>query len=52
MAVMSEIKAPWLENYGEVSFHLDYPEKSMSGVVLDTAAENADFQLSHLWAEK
>lgn len=43
MAVMSEIKAPWLENYGEVSFHLDYPEKSMSGVVLDTAAENADF---------
>ena len=36
-------KAPWLKNYGEVKFHLDYPETTMSGAVLDAAKENPDF---------
>lgn len=35
---MSEtIKAPWLSSYGEVKFHLDYPEESIAEVVLKTA---------------
>lgn len=39
---MEEIKAPWLENYGDVSFHLDYPKLSMSRVVLNTATTYPD----------
>ena len=35
---MSDIKTPWLKDYGDVSFHLDYPKSSMSRVVLDTAS--------------
>ncbi len=34
---MAELNAPWLKDYGDVSFHLDYPKTSMSRVVLDTA---------------
>jgi long-chain acyl-CoA synthetase len=34
---MNEIKTPWLESYGEVPFHIDYPEGSMSAAVFDTA---------------
>lgn len=40
---MEEIKAPWLKSYGEVPFHLDYPEGSISDAVLKTAEENPDF---------
>ncbi len=35
---MTQLKAPWLNNYGEVNFHLEYPKTSMSRVVLNTAA--------------
>lgn len=31
------IKAPWLSSYGEVKFHIDYPEGSLAEVVLNTA---------------
>lgn len=31
------VKAPWLSSYGEVKFHLDYPEESIAEVVLKTA---------------
>lgn len=34
---MEELKAPWLSSYGDVKFHLKYPNGSMSRVVLDTA---------------
>ena len=34
---MSQIKAPWLKNYGEVPAKLDYPDCSMSDAVLKTA---------------
>ena len=37
------ISTPWLGSYGEVPFHLDYPELSMSGTVLKTAAAEPDF---------
>lgn len=30
-------KTPWLSSYGDVNFYLDYPEGSMSKVVLQTA---------------
>lgn len=29
--------APWLKSYGEVKFHLDYPQKTMWQAVFDTA---------------
>ncbi len=35
---MKEIKTPWLSSYGEVQFHLDYPNGSMSRAVLNTAS--------------
>ena len=38
-----EIKAPWLKDYGEVQFHLEYPQGSMSRVVLDTAATYPEY---------
>lgn len=31
------INAPWLKSYGDVKFHLDYPEGSLAEVVLQTA---------------
>ena len=34
---MQQLKTPWLNSYGDVRFHLDYPKSSMSRVVLDTA---------------
>ena len=34
---MNDNNAPWLKSYGEVKFHLDYPEGTMSEVVLETA---------------
>lgn len=37
------IKEPWLKSYGEVPFHLDYSEKTMSEAVLDTAEREKDF---------
>ena len=37
------VATPWLGSYGEVPFHLDYPELSMSGAVLTTAAADPDF---------
>ena len=43
MVLELDKKAPWLKNYGEVKFHLDYPETTMSGAVLETAENNADF---------
>ncbi len=36
---MEELKAPWLSGYGDVPFHLDYPNLSMSRVVLNTASK-------------
>lgn len=40
-----ESNAPWLSSYGDVSFHLSYPEDSISTVVLNTAQrpENRNF---------
>lgn len=35
-----EPKTPWLSHYGEVPFHLTYPQESMSDAVLKTAREN------------
>ena len=37
------IPTPWLGSYGEVPFHLNYPEISMSGAVYATAAAEPDF---------
>ena len=39
---MTEIKAPWLKNYGDVPFNLEYPEGSISRVVLETASRYPD----------
>lgn len=39
---METIKAPWLDSYGEVQFHLDYPKGTMSRAVLDTACTYPD----------
>ena len=36
-------KAPWISSYGELPFHLQYTEKTMSGAVLEAAAKDADF---------
>ena len=43
MVLELDSKAPWLKNYGEVKFHLDYPETTMSGAVLETAKKLKDF---------
>ncbi len=43
MVLELDNRAPWLKNYGEVKFHLDYPETTMSGAVLETAQNNPDF---------
>ena len=39
----SNVPTPWLSSYDGVSPTLDYPEKSMSAAVLDTAAAEGDF---------
>lgn len=36
---MEEIKAPWLDSYGDVPFHLDYSDRTMYGEVLCTAEQ-------------
>lgn len=36
-------RAPWLAGYGEVNFHLDYPEYSMSEAVRKSAEESPTF---------
>ena len=36
-------KAPWISSYGELPFHLQYTEKSMSGAVLEAAEKDAEF---------
>ncbi len=43
MVLELDKKAPWLKNYGEVKFHLDYPEATMSDAVLETAKNNSAF---------
>ncbi len=35
--------APWLKNYGEVKFHLEYPDISMSDAVFRSGKESPDF---------
>lgn len=38
-----EDNAPWLKYYGEVSFHLEYPELSISEIVLENAEKEGDY---------
>ena len=40
---MSSLKTPWLPSYGDVSFHLDYPDYSMSEAVFATAEKYPDY---------
>lgn len=40
---MNEPDAPWVSSYGDLPFHLNYSEKSLSGAVLDTASKDPDF---------
>ena len=40
---IDNISTPWLGSYGEVPFHLDYSEKSLSGAVLATAEADPEF---------
>ena len=40
---IDNISTPWLGSYGEVPFHLDYSEKTLSGAVLDTASKEPDY---------
>lgn len=35
--------APWLANYGDVPFHLEYPNVSITDAVLKTAEKEKDF---------
>lgn len=35
--------APWLANYGDVPFHLEYPNVSIADAVLKTAEKEKDF---------
>lgn len=39
----TEPKAPWVSSYGDLPFHLQYSDKSMSETVLATAAKDPDF---------
>lgn len=38
-----EKEAPWLGHYGDVPFHLDYPDCSIADMVLSTAEREGDF---------
>ncbi|MCQ2158575.1 MAG: AMP-binding protein [Bacteroidales bacterium] len=40
---MATLKEPWIKSYGEVPFHLNYSEKSLSGVVLDNAEQEPGY---------
>ena len=40
---LDNVKTPWLASYGEVPFHLDYPELSMVDAVLRNAGDDPDF---------
>ena len=35
--------APWLANYGDVPFHLEYPNVSIADAVLKTAGLSCNF---------
>ena len=37
--IMENFNAPWLSSYGDRKFNLDYPDKSISDVVLQTSDE-------------
>ena len=37
------VATPWLGSYGEVPFHLDYPETTMAGAVMSAAVSDPDF---------
>lgn len=39
----NNIATPWLSSYGDLPFHLEYSEETMSGAVLGTAAREKDF---------
>ena len=39
----TEPKSPWTSSYGDLPFHLNYSEKSMSETVLATAAADPEF---------
>jgi len=38
-----DLATPWVGSYGDLPFHLEYSEKSLSDAVLDTAAKEKDF---------
>lgn len=40
---LDNVSTPWLESYGEVPSNLDYSEKTMSELVLETASREGDF---------
>ena len=40
---LDNVAAPWLDSYGEVTPNLDYSEKTLSEVVLETAEREKDF---------
>ena len=40
---LNNVATPWLESYGEVKPNLDYSEKTISGAVLEVAAQEGDF---------
>jgi len=37
------MKEPWISSYGDLPFHLQYSEKTLSGAVLETASNDPDF---------
>lgn len=39
---MTELKTPWINHYGDVKFHLDYPDCTMSDAVLSMAEKTPD----------
>lgn len=40
---MTEPKTPWLSSYGDLPFHLNYSDKSISETVMETAAKEPEF---------
>jgi long-chain acyl-CoA synthetase len=40
---LENVKTPWLGSYGDVPFHLEYSDKSMSGAVMEMAESQPDF---------
>lgn len=41
--MIEELRTPWMGSYGDVPFHLNYSEKTMSRAVLDNATADPDF---------